>query len=352
MKRKLPFAVSSACLAAACFFGCEKEAGGPAKTPGKGGTSAVPDAGYVVARVDGTPLTWGEMEKRADGFLRDDINVNHLLIPQGKMEEAKTFFRRKSVNAFVFKTVMMNEALRRKIEVSPADERESFQALARTLEKRHWTTNDFFNKGPLDPATMRQEFRDGMVIDKLLKVAVRPALKVTDAEIRAHAAQLQQTNDLIRARLETVRQQLLKGADFEQTARSVSECPSSKKGGDLGEFARGGRLPKEVEEQAFHQDVGEIGPVVRSARGYHILKVTSKTPKRPKTDTTPEVPETIRLSHILFRSIPINRKAISDVILKLKYDQVVNEFYRKLLSNASVECFLYPDMTFGDVPGK
>ncbi|MBO4286863.1 MAG: peptidylprolyl isomerase [Kiritimatiellae bacterium] len=352
MKGKLPFALSTACLAVFCFFGCEKEKGSSVDAPGKGGASAVPDDGYVVAQVDGTPLTWGEMEKRANGFLQDDINVNHLMIPKGKMEEAKTFFRRKAVNTFVFKTVMMNEALRRKIKLSPLDERESYQNLARTLEKRHWTTNDFFNKGPLDPATMRREFQDGMVIDKLLKVVVRPTLKVVDEEIRVHSAQLQQTNDLIRARLENVRQQLLKGADFEQTARAVSECPSSKKGGDIGEFARGGRLPKEVEEQAFRQDIGEIGPVVRSSLGYHILKVTAKMPKRAKTDTTPEVPESIRLSHILFRSIPINRKAISDVILKLKYDQGVNEFYQKLLSTASVECFLYPDMTFGNEPGK
>ena len=351
MKPIVTFAVLAACLALLCFTGCEKDPAAPSGGAGEP-SAAVPDDGYVVAQVDGTPLTWGEMERHAEGFLRDDINVNHLMVPKGKMEEAKTFFRRKAINTFVYKTVMMNEALRRKIKLSASDERESYQNLARALEKRNWTTNDFFNKGPLDPASMRREFQDGMLIDKLLKVVVRPTLKATDEEIRVHIAQLQQTNATIRARLEGVRQELLKGADFEQTARAVSECPSAKKGGDIGEFARGGRLPKEIEEQAFRQDVGEIGPVVCSPMGFHILKVAAKMPKRPKTDTTPEVPESVRLSHILFRSVPVNRMAISDVILKMKYEQGAQELYRKLLSAASVECFLYPDMTFGGEPGK
>ena len=71
---------------------------------------------YVVAMVNGTPLSWADMEKRAMGYLKDDVEVNHLIIPTNRMEEAKEHFRRRSINAFVFKTVMMEEAAKEKYD--------------------------------------------------------------------------------------------------------------------------------------------------------------------------------------------------------------------------------------------
>lgn len=336
---------------AVLFFGC-----GPSENPGQsagkkyasGNSAQTPDPTYIVAQVDNTPLTWGEMEKRAMGYMNDDIKVNHLMIPSNRMEEAKTFFRRRSINAFVFKTIMMNEAVRQKIQVTENDRAESYQSLAATLRQRNWTTNDFFSKGPLDSASMYKEFNDGIVIDKLLKVAVRNRLKITNDEVQDGMANIEKTNDLLRVKLEDVRKQLKNGADFEEIARNISQCPSAKNGGDLGEFTRCGRLPKTVEDQAFKQEVGEIGPVIRSTMGYHIIKVTAKMPAKAKTATTPEVPESIRVSQILLHAIPVNIKKVTDSIMKLKFDKAIKDFYKNLLSQASVECYIYKDMKFGE----
>jgi len=300
---------------------------------------------YVVAMVNGTPLSWADMEKRAMGYLKDDVEVNHLVIPTNRMAEAKEHFRRRSVKAFVFKTVMMEEAAKEKIQLAELDRQEGLRSLATSLKSRNWTTNDFFLKGPMGEAMMRREFEDGLVIDKLLKQKVRDRLRVTDKEIAESVALLEATNQATRVKLDGIRKQLLDGADFGDTARTVSQCPSAKKGGDLGEFKRGNML-KGLEQAAFTQEIGAIGPVVETRFGYHILKVTARTPATEATATSPAVPETVRVSHILLKSVPIDHKRMTDSIVRTKYKDGVDAYFHDLKSKSKIECFFYPDMTF------
>jgi peptidyl-prolyl cis-trans isomerase C len=79
------------------------------------------------------------------------------------------------------------------------------------------------------------------------------------------------------AEAEAVRQRLVAGADFAEVAREKSTCPSKERGGDLGSFARG-RMVSEFEEAAFSQEIGVVGPVVKTRFGYHIIEVTDRQP--------------------------------------------------------------------------
>ena len=300
---------------------------------------------HIVAMVNGTPLTWANMERRAMGYLKDDIEVNHLAVPTNRMEEAKEHFRRRSISAFVFKTVMMDEAANQKIALAEVDRLDGLRALEVTLKSRNWTTNDFFQKGPMGEAVMRQEFEDGLVIDKLLKRNVREKLKIGDEDIANLTAALEATNQTVFVKLEGIRKQLLDGADFADTARNVSEDESAKKGGDLGEFTRG-KMLRDFEAPAFTQEVGAVGPIIRTRYGYHVLKVTARTPAVPATDSSPAVPETVRLSHILLKTVPIDHKRITDTIARQKYNEGVDVYFRDLKAKARIECLLYKDMTF------
>ena len=304
-----------------------------------------PPPNHVVAMVNTTPLTWEEMEKRAMGYLKDDVDTNHLIIPTNRMDEAKEYFRRRAINAFVFKTVMADEALKKNIRLTDADRQEGLTELANTLKARNWTTNDFFLKGPMPEASMRREFEDGLVIDKLLKLNVRGAIKIDAKETTEAIEVIGTTNDLKRAKLEAVRKQLLDGANFEDTARNVSEDSSAQKGGDLGEFARG-KMVKQFEDAAFTQKVGAIGPIVETRFGYHIIKVTAHTAAQAATASTPAIPETVHVSHILIKRIPVDRKKISESLFKTKYNAGVQKYFTELKAKAKIECYLYKDMTF------
>jgi peptidyl-prolyl cis-trans isomerase SurA len=88
-----------------------------------------------------------------------------------------------------------------------------------------------------------------------------------------------------------LRERLTDGESFESLASEHSDCPSSRRGGDLGYFARDMMLPP-FEEAAFNMMVNEISPIVRTELGLHIIKVVDKRE------------DEVRVRHILKRMEP------------------------------------------------
>ena len=78
---------------------------------------------------------------------------------------------------------------------------------------------------------------------------------------------------------EEVRKALLEGADFAQLASTSSDCVSRSKGGDLGFIPRGREAPA-FEEAVYSQPIGEIGAVVETPVGFHVIKVTREQEER------------------------------------------------------------------------
>ena len=73
-------------------------------------------------------------------------------------------------------------------------------------------------------------------------------------------------------------QQLKNGANFSMLAKKHSICPSKKKGGDLGEFAKGAMV-KPFDRVVFakgSEDEPFIGPV-KTRFGFHLIQVLYKT---------------------------------------------------------------------------
>lgn len=68
-------------------------------------------------------------------------------------------------------------------------------------------------------------------------------------------------------------EQIKTGSDFAELARRYSDCPSGKKGGDLGYFGRG-QMVKEFENAAFTMGKGQVSEPVKTQFGYHLIKVT------------------------------------------------------------------------------
>lgn len=67
--------------------------------------------------------------------------------------------------------------------------------------------------------------------------------------------------------------QLDAGADFAELAQAHSDCPSARKGGDLGTFGRG-QMVAAFEMSAFGMEIGQVSDVVTTDFGYHIIKRT------------------------------------------------------------------------------
>ena len=64
---------------------------------------------------------------------------------------------------------------------------------------------------------------------------------------------------------------------FEDAAQQFSSCPSSAKGGNLGDFGAGQMVP-EFDEACFEMEIGEMRGPVKTQFGYHIIKLNAKNP--------------------------------------------------------------------------
>ena len=61
------------------------------------------------------------------------------------------------------------------------------------------------------------------------------------------------------------------GEPFEKIAQDFSLCPSSKQGGNLGQFPKGAMVSA-FEKALLTLKPGEVSGIVRTQFGYHIIK--------------------------------------------------------------------------------
>ena len=87
----------------------------------------------------------------------------------------------------------------------------------------------------------------------------------------------QGTDEKNLAEANRIYEELKKGADFTQAAKTYSKDPGSvHNGGDLGWFGKG-MMVKEFEDACFSAKVGEIQKPVKTSFGYHIILVTDQS---------------------------------------------------------------------------
>lgn len=143
------------------------------------------------------------------------------------------------------------------------------------------------------------------------------AAKFTTPE-RVHVAHIFSRD---RRKLDGLVERLRRGESFEELARRYSEDKqSAENGGNVGWVMRdGGTLP-EIEENAFRHNPGDITPVVKTARGYHILKILERKPA--------EV--------VSFESAA---GSIRDILSRARYEEKKRKFLDELRSKARIETF-------------
>ena len=61
-------------------------------------------------------------------------------------------------------------------------------------------------------------------------------------------------------------------SEFAKYASEFSECPSKKKGGELGYFGRG-QMVGDFEQAAFSTPPGQMTGIIKTKHGYHLILV-------------------------------------------------------------------------------
>jgi peptidyl-prolyl cis-trans isomerase SurA len=115
-----------------------------------------------------------------------------------------------------------------------------------------------------------------------------------------------------RVRADEALRQLRAGVDFAQVAAAYSDAPDALRGGDLG-WRPAARLPTVFAEPVKAMKVGETSEVLRSASGFHIVRLVER-----RSSDAPMVVEQTRARHILVR---VN-ESVSESEAKAKIDRL------------------------------
>lgn len=219
-------------------------------------------------------------------------------IPPDRLQQAKDSIKKRLVDDFVIRNLLMDEVNRQKITATDKDVGEAVDQLKSTLPPGV-TIDELMKRNQVTSEQMHEEIRFGIRINKLVLASTGGKTKPTDKEITSFyqknkdkfklpesvhvrhilvakaAGDDEKTKAEKKAKADDLRKQLLGGADFAKTALTSSDCPSKQTGGDLGTFTRG-QMVKPFEDAAFSQKKGEIGPVVETDFGYHVIEVLDK----------------------------------------------------------------------------
>jgi peptidyl-prolyl cis-trans isomerase SurA len=185
-------------------------------------------------------------------------------------------------------------------------------------------------------AKYRDDIRNELVVQRLREREIESRLTVSDTEVDHYLATLKAQNsgdseyqlahilvlvpeqasadqiETRRRRAEEALRAIKNGAEFGQVAAGFSDASDALRGGNLG-WRAGARLPTVFADQVRTMKAGEVSPVLRSASGFHIVKLIDK---RGRNEST--VVDQTHARHILIR---VN-ELVSEADGKVKIDRL------------------------------
>lgn len=291
----------------------------PASAPG---SVRLMDA--IVAVVNSDVITLRELEERTRV-------IERRIAAQGQGGGGmppRDELQRQILERMIVETAQMQLAREMNIQV---DDVMLDRAVARIAEQNQLPVQQFRNemeRQGMSFAAFREELRREIIMQRLREREVDNHIQITESEIdnylasESGTAQAQQELNVAqilvripenasaeqinarRQRAEQLLQQLRSGADFAKLAATSSDASDALNGGELG-WRSQDRLPQLFLEAVANLQQGEIAPLVKSANGFHILKLVGKrTPSVVSVSANAAVPATItqtRARHILIK---------------------------------------------------
>lgn len=221
-----------------------------------------------------------------------------------------------------------DELIRRLDEVRKQNHLASMEELEQAVKSQGVSFEDF-----------RQNMRNSILTQQVIRDEVGRSIHLTASEAeayyQAHKDQFTQPESVhlseilipagttdaelanAQARAGKVEDELKKGADFSEMAKSISVGPTATQGGDLGVFKRG-QLAKELEDKTFVLQKGQITEPVRTRQGLVILKVLDHTPEglQPFKDVEEQVTQQVYVERM--------QPALRAYLTKLRQESIIS----------------------------
>ena len=148
--------------------------------------------GWHPARVSvaaaGQVVTSAELDLRVRNA-QDDLRRRGFTPPSPNV------LRRHEAQVWIFKAVMLAEALRQGMTVTPDDERKERAKMSGSLKSHKLTVEQFFKEGVLPESLKMEDFRSNVRVNKFLAREIDEKINVSMPEIEARMAELQRRAD-------------------------------------------------------------------------------------------------------------------------------------------------------------
>jgi peptidyl-prolyl cis-trans isomerase SurA len=213
------------------------------------------------------------------------------------------------------------------------------------------TFRDQLERDGLSFARFREEIREEITLQRLREREVDNKLQIGESEVDNYLAASAGKNDagqqelslaqiLVRVpenaspqqiadrrkRAETAIAQLKSGAEFAKTAASFSDAGDALSGGELG-WRSVSRLPQLFVDAVEKINEGEIAPLVRSANGFHILRLNGRRIATLAKGASGTMVQQTRARHILIK--------VNQIISSTEARRKLVELRERLQNNAA-----------------
>jgi peptidyl-prolyl cis-trans isomerase SurA len=242
------------------------------------------------------------------------------------------------------------------------------RAIARIAEQNKLSLQEFRDQLEREGTPFnrfREEIREEIILQRLREREVDNKIQITESEVENYlaaqnsAVQAQQEFNIAqilvrvpenaspeqiatrRQRAEEILQQLKSGGDFANIAATYSDAGDALQGGDLG-WRNQDRLPELFVNAVANLNQGDISPIVKSANGFHILKLVGKRSasvmKAGAGAGAPASVQQTRVRHILIKTNQIvtpadARRKLVELKQRLDNNAAKFEDLAKLFSN-------------------
>jgi parvulin-like peptidyl-prolyl isomerase len=156
------------------------------------------------------------------------------------------------------------------------------------------------------------------------RLAVPEQVRARHILFKVDPAASEDEKNRARARAQAVLKRLRAGEDFEKLAQTYSDDQSTKaNGGDLGYFTTGRMVP-DFEMAAFYTDPGEIGDIVETQYGYHIIKVEDHVEARERSfeEMKDFIREKLRQQAVMSKVEAFIRQAAADAGMQVYAERI------------------------------
>jgi peptidyl-prolyl cis-trans isomerase SurA len=307
----------------------------PAQAPGPPGALKSPAASLrmidrIVAVVNDEVITYNELQMRLR-IAEGQLQRQKIALP------ARPVLVRQVLERMIIDRAQLQMARETGVRVDDATVN---AAIARIAEQNGLSLPQFRER--LDQegvafARFREDVRDDIVMNRLRDREVDSKIQIGEGEIdnflaekagvavnsiEYNIAQIllrvpenasSDAIETVRKRAEDLASQIRGGADFAKLAASYSNAQEALAGGELG-WRTAERLPTLFLDAVKDLKPGELGPIVRSPGGFHILKLAGKRSAVEGKLATGPVQQT-RVRHILLRVSDVTPE--SDVLRRL-----------------------------------